>query len=166
MTVDGEHEGHKIVRMNGSVGHEDVALAVCMDCMAIVERLFLCEYPTHATGKPCRHAVSAPGGRCETHSEAALAARTARTARPKGAAQEVRLRAIVSPSETRWLKDLIAAHGSIADGVVMLMGIKQGQATLLENRYGGASHGASYNDWQWRCDGPQSARIIAAIQRV
>lgn len=163
MTVDGEHDGHMVIRLNGSSGHEDVAVIGCMDCLTIMDRVFLCEYPTYATGKPCRHAVQAPDGRCDLHTDAAIAARKVRSARPLWAVRTTEVRSISSPSEIRWLTALVTKHGEIEDGIVTLTGIKPGQAAMLEDRYGGTTQGTTYNDWQWRCGGLQAKQIIAAV---
>jgi hypothetical protein len=174
MTVDGEHDGHTVIRLNGSGGHEDIALVGCLDCLVIVGRLFLCEYPTLTKEQPCRHSVSTPGDRCDSHTDQALEARTERLEmkrkeRVKQAAT-ARLcgqsRPISSAADIMWLQKLFSHHGEISGHAITFRRIKRGQASMLMERYGGYGDGSSHDDWQWRCEGSQAARISAAVQTV
>lgn len=136
---------------------------LCLDCRTIIEDLPLCGARTKR-GRSCRWAVTA-GSETAEHPHGATDSQAPKE-HPKKVKLETRPRAFISPAESRWLAHLIKTSGNVMDHAITLEGIKRGQAELIVGRYGGTAEGGRYDDWQWRCDGPQAERIIAAIQQV
>lgn len=132
---------------------------LCLDCRAIVEDLPLCGAMTKRGGS-CRWAILPGSDTAEhPHMNTAEPAKT----RPQIIKSKSAQRAIMSPSEARWLANLIATNGRADQQEIALTGIKRGQAEMLVHRYGGSAEGVEYSAWQWRCEGRDAERIAAAL---
>jgi hypothetical protein len=72
------------------------------------------------------------------------------------------VRPIVSAGERRWFSELFTKHGQRGEEMIALAGITRGQALHLRGMFGGDAEPTEHA-WQWQCDGPQAATLLALV---